>query len=618
MINRQFRKVIRFVTGSKKSSLQGIKIRLIAFFDNLKKFTYPLIPILAILSFGILVYDAGFNWYYNIDKKLYYAWYSILILLEICLIIFFLLELREERRKRTRIFNIGLIIIAHFGHRIAWQLIHISPTSHEDDFILIKAALYLGAFLIFLTEVSAVLRFIYRRGLNPAFLFIASFFFFIVIGALLLTLPNATTHGIKPIDAWFTAASAVCVTGLTVVDTATSFTHIGKVIILALIQIGGLGIMTFAGLLSYLSAGSVSFRNQLALKDMLSSNQISTVINLIGRVIVVTIFFEIAGAFFIYNTLDDKHFPNELEKVFFSIFHSVSAFCNAGFSTYTNNLYELPVRFNYSLHLIIAVLIILGGIGFPILFNIFSYIKYKTLKPVYEAMGKPFKPRYHIFSATSKIVLVTTMLLLLFGFTTFIIFEWNSSLRQHPMLFGKIVTSIFGAVTPRTAGFNTVDLSAISLPTVMVYLLLMWIGASPGSTGGGIKTTVFAVALLNIKTVVLGKERIETTKIEIVDNTIRRAFAIILLSLLVIGIATLILSYRETEQKLFAIAFEVFSAFGTVGLTLGITPDLTITSKITLSIVMFIGRVGTLTLLFAFVTPARELYYRYPKEEISL
>jgi Trk-type K+ transport system membrane component len=300
------------------------------------------------------------------------------------------------------------------------------------------------------------------------------------------------------------------------------------------------------------------------------------------------------------------------------VFHSVSAFCNAGFSTYTNGLYELPVRFNYSLHLSIAVLIILGGIGFPILFNIFSYIKYKTLKPAYEAMGRPLKPRYHIFSATSKIVLVTTSLLLLFGFVTFMVFEWNASLRHHPMFFGKIVTSFFGSVSPRTAGFNTIDLTTITLPTVMVFLLLMWIGASPGSTGGGIKTTVFAVALLNIKTVVLGKERLETTRIEIGENTVRRAFAIILLSLLVIGIATLILSYRETEQKLFAIAFEAFSAFSTVGLTLGITPDLSVTSKITLSIVMFIGRVGTLTILFAFVTPARELYYRYPKEEISL
>lgn len=623
MVNRYVRRILRFLTQptrkSRGLSLFELRVKILGWFDDVRRICLTLIPILAFLLFGILIYDAGFNWFYLADRELYYGWYLALILLEICLIFFFLIELREKRKKRSRLFNLLLIVITDFSHRAISRIAESDFSGQQDDFIFIKGFLYAATFLIFLTEVSTVLKFIYRQGVNPSFLFMSSFLLFIVIGTLLLSLPKATTHGITPIDAWFTAASAVCVTGLTVVDTELAFTHIGKLIILALIQIGGLGIMTFAGLLTYLSAGSVSFQNQLALKDMLSSNHIGTVINLVGRVIIVTLFFESAGAFLIYQTLDDSHFPNALEKIFFAVFHSVSAFCNAGFSTYTNGLYEEPVRFNYPLHMTIAGLIILGGIGFPIVFNIFSWIRYKALKPLYTLLKWPFREqRFHIFTATSKIALTTTLILLLFGFGTYLIFEWNASLNQHPSIIGKIITAFFGSVTPRTAGFNTVDLSAITLPTVMIYLLLMWIGASPGSTGGGIKTTTFAVSLLNIRSVMFSKERIEFSGVEIGHNTVRRAFAIILVSLLVIGISTLILAYREPEHRLFAIAFESFSAFGTVGLTLGITPTLTMVSKITLSIVMFVGRVGMLTMLFAFVTPSRELFYRYPKEEITL
>jgi Trk-type K+ transport system membrane component len=219
---------------------------------------------------------------------------------------------------------------------------------------------------------------------------------------------------------------------------------------------------------------------------------------------------------------------------------------------------------------------------------------------------------------TSKLALVTTGVLILFGFVAYLLFEQNATLSQHPSTWGKIVTAFFGAVTPRTAGFNTIDPSMFTLPTIMVYLLLMWIGASPGSTGGGIKTTVIAVAFLNLRAIVTGKERTEFAKVQVGDNSIRRAFAIILLSLLVLGLTVLLLSVVEPDKQLFAIAFEAFSAFSTVGLTLGITPDLSVSGKILLSFVMLVGRVGTLTLLYAFVTPAKHMLYQYPREEVSL
>lgn len=623
MINRLGRKALRWFSRyrleNEGPTIYEIKSRIISFADLTVSLTQAILPFFALLCFGLLIYDAGFNDFYEVKYLVYEAWFFLLVIIEILLVIYFLLNLKNKPRIRPLIFNLILIVFTHVIQRGAYRLFTGDTIPGDGYFLPIKLLVYAGTMFLFISEATYVLRYIYQRGINPAFLFSASFFLFIGFGALLLMVPNATVNGIHPVDAWFTSASAICVTGLTVVDTAATFTTEGKLILLALIQLGGLGIMTFAGLLTYLASGSVSFRNQLALKDMLSSNQLGGVINWIGRVVVVTLFFEALGALFIYQTLDDTLFTSIAEKIFFSIFHSVSAFCNAGFSTYTNGLYELPIRFNYNLHLVIAMLIVLGGIGFPIVFSIFNYFRVRMIRLLYTILKKPFYENHiHIINTTSRLALATTGILLIFGFVTFFVFERNASLLQHPSLYGKMITSLFGSITPRTAGFNTVDLTVITLPTVMIYLLLMWIGASPGSTGGGIKTTTIAVAFLNLRTVALGKNRTEVAHTQVGDTTIHRAFAIILLSLLVIGVTVLILAINEPDKSLFALAFESFSAFSTVGLTLGITANLTIISKLVLSFVMLIGRVGTLTILFAFITQAKTSYHKYPREEILL
>jgi trk system potassium uptake protein len=622
MVKRLVRKGLRIFSRYRKENkgptLYEIKDNLKSVVDSVDKWCQALIPLIAFIFFAIFIYDAGFNRFYANDILLYKLWRTILIIFEVLIILLFLLSLRQSHSRSSRFFNLLLIILTWFLQDSVHLLLKMGP-NQDGEYIVRKLFLYFGTSVVFLTEVSQVLRFIYRQGVNPSFLFFTSFLILILFGSLLLLLPNATSKGITPVDAWFTAASAVCVTGLTVVDTATTFNHIGKLIILFLIQVGGLGIMTFAGLLSYLSAGSVSLKNQLALKNIVSSDRISSVIRFVFNVIVVTFFFEAVGAIVIYNTLDATVIPGMLERIFISVFHSVSAFCNAGFSTYTNGLYELPLRFNYSLHLTIAILIILGGLGFPIVFNLFNYIRIVSMKPVYRALKIPFhESAVHILDSTAKLALITTGILLVFGFTAYVLFEQDASLKQHPSTLGKIVTSFFGSVTPRTAGFNSVDMATLSLPTIMIYLLLMWIGASPGSTGGGIKTTTIAVAFLNLKSIALGKERTEFSRVQIGESSIQRAFAIMLLSLIVLGVTVLLLSVNEPDKQLFSIAFEAFSAFGTVGLTLGITPDLSISSKILLSFVMLIGRVGTLTVLYAFITPAPAIYYRYPREDVSL
>jgi len=577
------------------------------------------IPFLTLISFGCLIYDVGYNDFYSPKVWFYQFWRWCYYMLSIVLFLRFTVAFEDIKGWRPRLFNFSMIVLAFFLQFAIGKILFLASSEAGGDFLVLKIVLYSGSAFLFVVETSTALRGIYRKSVNPSLLFTGSFFLMIMAGAFLLMLPNATTKQISPIDAWFTSASAICVTGLTVVDTATAFTTFGKLIILLLIQAGGLGIMTFAGLLAYISMGSVSISNQLALKDMLSSNRMGNVIGLVRNVIIVTLSFELAGALLLYATLDDNFPGSASDRFFFSIFHSVSAFCNAGFSTMTNNLYESPIRFNYPFQLVIAMLIVLGGIGFPIVFNVFTSIRKRAMNGIYIILNIPNKKRHeHIINTSSRLALFTTVILLVIGFIAYLVFEIDGSLKQHPTTTGKIVTSLFGSVTPRTAGFNTVDLSALTLPTVMIYLLLMWIGASPGSTGGGIKTTVAAVAFLNMKTVILRKDRTEAFHTQVSEGSVNRAFAIILLSLLVLGATVLLISMNDSDKGLLKIAFEAFSAFSTVGLTLGITPDLSAFSKLVLSIVMLIGRVGTLTLLFAFITPAKEMYYRYPTEEVLL
>jgi trk system potassium uptake protein len=319
----------------------------------------------------------------------------------------------------------------------------------------------------------------------------------------------------------------------------------------------------------------------------------------------------------LYFSLEKALFDSNIERAFFSVFHSVSAFCNAGFSTESQGLYTESFRFNYSLQMIIASLIILGGMGFPIVFNIFSFLRIKSISLVARITKNSFpEAMTRIIQVNSKLALTTTIILLLTGFITYFYFEYNASLKDHHTLIGKMVTSFFGSVTPRTAGFNTVDMTRLSLPIILIYLLLMWIGASPSSTGGGIKTTTAAVAFLNLRAIIRGRNRTEVHHTQISEPSINRAFALITLSVLIIGVSVLLISIFDGDKGILKIAFEAVSAFSTVGLSLGITTELSDASKIVLVVTMFIGRVGALTILIAFINQKTDRAYQYPVEEI--
>lgn len=473
--------------------------------------------------------------------------------------------------------------------------------------------------LLFIIDLSRLSLNVNKLALHPAAIFIFSFILVILAGTLLLKLPNATAGGITWIDALFTSTSAVCVTGLIVVDTATVFTSMGKTIIMILFQIGGLGMMTFTSFFGFFFKGGQSLQSQLFLKDYINEDNISKVGSTLIKIMLFTVGFELLASGLIFAIVDASLFSSTSERAFFALFHSISAFCNAGFSTLTNGLYETGFRTEYHIHLILAISIIVGGIGFPVIVTYYQVAK-RICTNYYNIVTKKDSFYHHtprIFNINTKLTTVTTLILLVVGFITYWIFEEKNTLTGLEG-YGKIVTAFFGSVTPRTAGFNTVDMTQLAVPTVLIYLILMWIGASAGSTGGGLKTTTFAVAVLNAISIAKGKDRVEVFNRQIDPETVRKAFAVMLLSFIVIGLGVFLVLFFNPELDVLAVAFEVFSAFSTVGLSLGITAKLTTGSKLVISFIMFLGRVGTLTVLVAFIRKTRSLRYKYPQEGVFI
>ena len=505
------------------------------------------------------------------------------------------------------LFIVGVILFHFYSKKSGGE----RPLFYDDNWL--KFAIL----LTFIREVSAQNLNYTRLFLNPAQLFIASFFVVILLGSFLLLLPNASHSGISFLDALFTSASAVCVTGLIVVDTGSYFTLFGQAIICLLIQVGGLGILTFASYFSYFFRGGATYENQLVLSDITNSQKIGEVFSVLQRILAITFSIEIVGAAFIYFSVDRALFDTEFDHLFFSVFHAVSAFCNAGFSTLPNSLYESGFRYNYALQIVVICLFVLGGLGFPIVVNLLKYLKYLILGPILQLKSGKKQHRPWVLNLNSRITLITTLSLTLIGTVFFYFSEYDNTLAEHSG-FGKIVTAWFGASTPRTAGFNTVDMSALHVSTLIIVFFLMWIGASPASTGGGIKTSTFAIAVLNFISIAKGKARIEVYRREIAAISVRRAFATIVLSLIVIGLGVFFLSISDREKDLLSIAFETVSAYSTVGLSVGITGSLSPMGKWVIIAIMFIGRVGMLSILIAIFKKVKHKNYQYPTEEILI
>ncbi len=574
----------------------------------------------SFLSLVLVIYDFGFHQepsWQEFVRKAYGIIFPVFTLLFAIRFAFGFSQKRSKGLLLSELVILLLLILAtdlHFIHK--YQLIVFESWTNFFSSKFFSHALLIIIFAIELSKNSLLLL---RIRFNPSLLFLGSFFFLIVFGTGLLLLPRATYDGISFIDAVFTSASAVCVTGLIVVDTATYFTPLGQGILLFLIQLGGLGVMIFTSFFGFFFQGSHSFQNQIFLKDFINEEQLGKIYKTLVKILGFTFGLELAGAFLIYQSFP-AGLHSGLEKVWYSAFHSISAFCNAGFSVFTDGMFDagMGARYNFNMHLVIAWLIVLGGIGFPVVINFYTFLKYFVINTWNQVtQRKKFRHIPRVINANTRIVLVTTLFLIAGGTLGFWLFERNGVLSGLGW-YGQLVTSFFGAVTPRTAGFNTVDMTAIALPTILFYLFLMWVGASPSSTGGGVKTSTFALALLNISSIARGRNRLEIFGREITNDSTNRAFGIIIMSIIVIGSCIFCLSYTNPGLPLKALVFESFSAFSTVGLSLGITSQINDTGKLILTATMFIGRIGTLTILVAFLRKLSNWSYRFPSEQIYI
>ena len=462
--------------------------------------------------------------------------------------------------------------------------------------------------LIALWELRETAPRISKINIGPAKLLVLSFVILILGGAGLLMLPEMTVHhNLRFLDALFTATSASCVTGLTVVDTGTFFTTKGQIIILLLIQLGGINIISFAAFFAILSRKMGGLKYQSILKDLLSADQLSDTRNLLRNILKWTIYIEVMGGVFLYFSWGTIPFNSQGERIFSSVFHSISAFNNAGFSLFSDNLYQIGIQNMVAFQLVIAVLVIAGGLGFFVLQDVFGVSKIR----------ERFRFRWKEYSVMTRISIRMTLILLTTGTVAFFFLEQNTTLVNKD-LGDQILTAFFQSVSTRTAGFNTVDMSLLSTPVLMLFMLLMFIGAGSGSTGGGIKITTFAVAIKASIATIRGKNYVDFFKRTIPYSIVNRAYSIILFALAVISISIFMLSIAEPNIDFLKLAFEEFSAFATVGLSTGITPQLSDVSKAIIISSMFIGRVGVLSIAMILSRRVVSRNYQYAKESVMV
>ncbi|MGQ9578612.1 MAG: TrkH family potassium uptake protein [Candidatus Aminicenantales bacterium] len=444
-------------------------------------------------------------------------------------------------------------------------------------------------------------RIIFRqKRFQPARVLAFSFLVAIVAGTILLLLPISTVSGRIPlIDALFTATSAVCVTGLTAVETATYFSFFGQVIILIMIQLGGLGIMTFSTMILLAAGRRVSFQDRMLVQESFFVAAPKDFRTLIRNIFLMTFSIELIGAGFLFLRLSSQQ---PWPKSFFnSLFHSVSAFCNAGFSTFSNSLQAFTG--DILVNLTIIALIILGGLGFLVNQELF-----------YLALKRP--KRFH-FSLHSKLVFRVTGLLIVGSFVVFFWLENNYGLKGYGLK-EKILASLFQVITPRTAGFNTIDLRSLQAASVFLLTGLMFVGASPGSTGGGIKTVTLGVVMAFLKSKMAAREKVGVFQRTIPDECLTRAFTLFFLAFSWVALASFFVLIFQPSAMMKEAVFEVFSAFGTVGLSLGITPELTPLSKLVLILTMYVGRIGPLTLLAVFSRTKPAGQFAYVEETVMI
>jgi len=559
---------------------------------------------LCFVAFVLLIVEYGFPWTKVKIMKFHIA--------ELLLALYFTFRylLEGGREKFSKVYlkeNIGetVFLSLFFLSIVLLSILLRNPIFHKSYSLLPHFTPYTPFFLplqIFLSleillHVSDLPRLFVHLPLKPGQLVVVTYLSIIILGTLLLSLPQAQNGGeISWLDRLFTASSATCVTGLTVVDISQVFTPYGQSIILLLIQIGGLGLVTFVTFFALLMGKGIGFRERAFLKDVLDYEVIGEMGRLVITILLVTFALEGMGTLVLSRIF--SHYPEKIPSpFFFGLFHSVSAFCNAGFSLFKDSLRGF--KDSISINLTFGLLIIIGGLGFLVIRDVLRFL-------IRRIRRKP-----SVLSLHTRLVLITTGILLFCGFAGFMILLPLGiySFKERTLI------SFFQSVTARTAGFSTIDISTLPSPIQLLLIFLMFIGASPGSTGGGIKTSTFAVVLITVFSYLKGKERVEVFARTIPPLLVHRIIAIVSFSLFLVFFSTILLTLTE-DYPFLSLLFEAVSAFGTVGLSHGITPYLSPWGKMTLIVTMLIGRIGPLTLAVAMGPRVKKVTYKYPEERV--
>ncbi|MGM9973522.1 MAG: TrkH family potassium uptake protein [Clostridiaceae bacterium] len=437
--------------------------------------------------------------------------------------------------------------------------------------------------------------------LNPVEILAIGFFALIIIGAIILSLPISSVSGQSTnfIDSLFTSTSAVCVTGLVTLDTGTYWSYFGKTIIIILIQIGGIGFMSFATLISLILGKKISLRERLIMQESMNTFSIQGLVKLAKYVLFFTFTIELLGALILSSQFIPQY--GYLKGSYYSLWHSISAFCNAGFDLFGEFQSLTSYSGNPIVILTIAALIVIGGLGFIVWSEVINYRKTKRL------------------STHSKFVLLITFILVIGGMFLMIIFEFNNPETLKNLTFrDKIVNGLFASITPRTAGFNSIAIEGMTTSGIFLTIILMFIGGSSGSTAGGTKITTIGVLFMTLVAVVKGREDTEVFKRRIPKDIIYKAFTIVTIGLFIVITVTMLLSMTEPGAPMESLLFETTSAYGTVGLSAGLTGNLSFFGKILIIFTMYCGRVGPLTVILALIRRGKKNGngVKYPEDRI--
>jgi len=464
---------------------------------------------------------------------------------------------------------------------------------------------------------QAIMKLVSRRT-NPSLLLTGSFIFFIIIGSLVLMLPKCTVVPISYVDSLFLATSAVCITGLTPIDVAATFTHTGLIVLAVLIQIGGIGVLTFTSFFALFFSGTTSIYNQLLIRDMVYSKTMNALIPTLIYIICFTLSVEAIGAVAVYLSIPESLGLDEVDKLIFSGFHSLSSFCNAGFSCLPQGMSNPALMTpGQSLFNVTSVLILAGAIGFPILVN-FKDIMFRRAKAVWKKLrGQHYKIPVHLYDLNTKLVLCTFLTILLLGSMSFFILEYDNTLRGMT-LWQKMCQSVFNSLIPRSAGFASIDPNGFMPLTLMLVVIQMWIGGASQSLAGGIKVNTVAAIFLNVRSVLMSSGRPWAYDRSISIGSIRRANTVIVLALVAYFVFLGAVMLLDPQLGLKSMAFEVTSALFTVGSSLGATSLLSDGSKLLLCVAMLLGRVGIISILTGFFSRHRDISAHLPQENIII